>query len=566
MFTQPHQLFRATRLPACIFLIALAWLGSVLISSPASTTAAAAQEARGAITGTVKNASGAPVGGAMIKFTDGDRRLTVSVFSQEDGRFRAPNVPVGNYSAQAIGGRLKSKDQPAMRIEAGRAGDVDLVLNVPVTPADVLTGSHYAEVMPEGKGKDLALSMCSQCHPGRSLGVIVNGRRSAEGWRAAFNLMGELSAGALMHQSDLPDMMAYLTEHFSPSSKRLPSPTPELWAKGEARKAVIVEYQLPKFAYAHDVSVDSKGIAWLCERNNGFIGRFDPDSLTYTRIPVPFEQWGGGQGYALNAIAVDDQDGVWVADGGLHRRLLRYDPKSDTFRIFRIPVPPQGRPGANTIRFHPDGSVWFTQIAANQVLRLDPKTAKFTEFPVPIGSANVPTPKDGLSREGHGTGPYGMALDAKHNVWFVESTVDRVSRLDPKTGKIDQYGGFPLHSTLKRMDSDQAGNMWVGAYGLAGTLAMVDSNTGKITEYQPPTKYSGPYSVSVDKTRNYVWVNQMTADQIARFDPRTKIFVEYPLPSKFSFVRRIEVDQNRPNRVWYNGWFNDTVGYVELPE
>ncbi len=95
---------------------------------------------------------------------------------------------------------------------------------------------------------------------------------------------------------------------------------------------------------------------------------------------------------------------------------------------------------------------------------------------------------------------------------------------------------------------------------------MIDFRTNKITEYPTPTKYSGAYSVDVDRKRNLIWVNEMMADQIARFDPRTKIFVEYRIPTQNSSVRRIEVDRTRPNRVWFSGWFVNTVGFLEVLE
>ena len=54
------------------------------------------------------------------------------------------------------------------------------------------------------------------------------------------------------------------------------------------------------------------------------------------------------------------------------------------------------------------------------------------------------------------------------------------------------------------------------------------------------------------------------ADKLGRFDPRTKTFTEYPLPNTYVSTRRIAVDPSRPNRVWYAGFYSDSVGFVEV--
>ncbi|MGH9784284.1 MAG: carboxypeptidase-like regulatory domain-containing protein, partial [Terriglobia bacterium] len=54
------------------------------------------------ISGTVKDASGAPVRGAFVKArSDAKSKITISVLSDSQGRYRIENVSAGGYQVQA---------------------------------------------------------------------------------------------------------------------------------------------------------------------------------------------------------------------------------------------------------------------------------------------------------------------------------------------------------------------------------------------------------------------------------------------------------------------------------
>src|SRR5215470_19695149 len=72
-----------------------------LLRSGSSSSVRAAEE-RGVLQGVVKNTSGAPVAGAFVKMKDAQKRLTVMVISQEQGRYTA-HVPPGTYVVQGVG-------------------------------------------------------------------------------------------------------------------------------------------------------------------------------------------------------------------------------------------------------------------------------------------------------------------------------------------------------------------------------------------------------------------------------------------------------------------------------
>lgn len=68
---------------------------------------------------------------------------------------------------------------------------------------------HYGP-MPEGKGKDIVLNVCTMCH---DLSRVKRGRRSPQEWMETLNSM--LNEGAPLSDADYPVVLAYLSKNFA---------------------------------------------------------------------------------------------------------------------------------------------------------------------------------------------------------------------------------------------------------------------------------------------------------------------------------------------------------------
>jgi len=64
--------------------------------------------------------------------------------------------------------------------------------------------------MPDGRGKDIVLSVCTMCH---DLKRIRQGHRSPEEWMETLNSM--LNEGAPLSDADYPVVLAYLSKNFA---------------------------------------------------------------------------------------------------------------------------------------------------------------------------------------------------------------------------------------------------------------------------------------------------------------------------------------------------------------
>ena len=502
------------------------------------------------VSGVVKNQSGAPVVGALVKVKNVDRGLAVTVVSRDGGRYQASNLLPGKHTVQGVGAGLQSQIAE-VSVDASRPATLDVALTEPLDYRKHASMAEYSTLMPDGAAKNIIVSLCTDCHDG-GLQEILYSRKSRDGWADTVALMRKNPYGST-RSLDIPEeqvsvVLDYLERNYGADAPAFDhAKMPKTLTTGAAAQRVVTEFDLPAGANAHDVSVDSKGFGWVSEGGHGVIGRLDPQTFDYRRIPIP------GDNARATAIEVDPQDRVWFSDSS-QNRLVQYDPSTEEFTSYMLPAPQGRRANLNTIRFHPDGTVWATGISSNQIFHVDPTSKEVTAY-------DVPSAVNGINAT-----PYGMAIDSNQVVWFTERRTDKVAKIDPKTGQITEIDIPTKGAVLRRMQADRDGNLWFGQFGGVGKLAMIDHRTGAITEYPTPTKHSGAYSVDVDLTRNFIWVNEMMADQIARFDPRTKTFVEYPIPTRNSSIRRIEVDPSRPNRVWFTGLHRDTVGFLDVVE
>jgi streptogramin lyase len=533
-----------------------------------------AQENNASLRGVVKNSSGTPISGAFVKLKNSERRLTFMVVTQAQGRYSASHLPPGKYVAQAIGGDYQSEPSKPIEVSAGRAASAELALTVmrqpqllPAWPgrppgerggeAEAATGRE-APALPDGEGKKIVEAKCLACHDAQR---TVRARADRKRWQDIVRNMRLYAQGSTLAK-DLTDqeektLVDYLAANFSGSrggaSRPKPDPNsrlPRILQAAGAAKYVAVEYELPNpNSEPHEVTVDTDGNGWVSQRVGGHLGRFDPKTLIYAEIPPPAAP---SDFLRLNGIRRGPDNKVWLVDGGPNRRWMSYDTRKKEFTVYELPKTATGNASGNTLRVHPNGTVWMNSIAANQVIRLDPATRQFTFFDVPAGV-----------KAGRTANPYGMAIAGDGAIWIAENSVNQVARIDPVTGKFDEFEIPVKDSVPRKLGADGEGNIWVGLHG-AGKLMKIDYKTNKMTVYTPPSDDAGLYLADVDMKRNLIWVSLQHVDKIARFDPKTETWQEFPLATAESDARRIEVDPKNPNRVWWSGNLSNRMGYIEL--
>jgi len=522
---------------------------------------AKAAENSSTIEGVVQDASGKPVAGAFVKLKNNARHLEFMVVSQAQGQYSVGNLPAGQYVIQGVGGGYQSSVSAPVDVADGKTAKQDLSLSNkrgtdlprawPMKTPEALMVAVSKE-LPEGDGKKLIAARCTTCHDTER---FIGFHMPREDWEFTVRRMR-----ARMRTAKIRDLtpdeaklaIDYLSTNFAPTRQvDLNDRLPRTLLEGKSLRYRAVQYDIVDTMVGsepHDIAVDPHGNGWVSQRA-GKLGKLDPKTLEYSEVSLP-PGVAAPDGQLLGNLQIDAKGQLWVADGSNYR-WLNYDVNTGKFTSYDWPKDNRADAGGNSMLIHPNGTIWET--SGNQVRMLNTSTKEFKFFDPPSYLATqIPT------------GAYGITVAGDGSVWWAEDGADRMSRIDPATGKVEEYK-IPYDGVAypRRMSHDARGDIWVGLWN-AGLLMKLDYETKQMSFFAPPTETSGTYSVSVDRKNNLIWVSEQQADKIARYNPKTGEWVEFPLPDSESDPRRIEVDPNFPNRVWWSGNLSGRMGFVEV--
>ena len=130
--TRPLEDFRLTTASTRKGLLRSALMGGAalltLTAIPAATllipTIASAQDfTTGTLSGTVTDTSGAAVGGATVTVTQRGRSQSRTFTTDQAGRFRAPQIPIGSYTVAINASGYETYSDPNVAVTLGGAAD-----------------------------------------------------------------------------------------------------------------------------------------------------------------------------------------------------------------------------------------------------------------------------------------------------------------------------------------------------------------------------------------------------------------------------------------------------------
>ncbi len=105
-----------------------------------------AQIVGGSVSGTVRDTTGAAVSGATVVIRNVETGATRSLTSDAEGRYSAPSVPVGSYSATASREGFTAQTQTGIRLVIGQSTVIDLSLAVGQVHQEVTVAATPAVV------------------------------------------------------------------------------------------------------------------------------------------------------------------------------------------------------------------------------------------------------------------------------------------------------------------------------------------------------------------------------------------------------------------------------------
>ena len=232
--------------------------------------------------------------------------------------------------------------------------------------------------------------------------------------------------------------------------------------------------------------------------------------------------------------AVEDKDGMfWIPYYGRGNEVVRLNPKSA--ELTRFPLPFVETAGIHSVIPAPDGTVWFTEVALGGIAHLNPLTKEITEY------------RDKTST-GRPIGKHTVRVDESGNVW---TSGGPISRFNLTTKEFTHFDTPGTYGNVVGKNGDQ----WFTVFINDGPIVRI-SKTGELSKFYPPTK-GKPQRLQVDSD-GMVWFSERVGGKIGRFDPETETFKEFQLPGPSPSPYALGIDRN--HMVWYASHEQDTLG------
>ncbi|HXI36996.1 MAG TPA: hypothetical protein VNH80_08795, partial [Burkholderiales bacterium] len=197
-----------------------------------------------------------------------------------------------------------------------------------------------------------------------------------------------------------------------------------------------------------------------------------------------------------------------------------------TGEVTEYKTPETGDP--HTLLFDKSGILWFTMQNLNRIGRLDPKT----------GEIKLLTPPTAKSR------PYGMSLASDGSIYVVQFGVNSIARVDTRKLEIKEFKLPDPAARPRRVAVSGDGMVYYTDYA-RGYLGRLDPKTGQIKEWQSPSgPKSAPYGIS--SIKGAIWYSESEAqpNTVVRFDPKSEKFQTWAIPGGGNIVRNTDVTKS----------------------
>src|SRR5262249_24211373 len=144
------------RSPVRSFLLATSVLATAILASPFAEAAT--------VTGTVTGPDGKPFRAAFVQARHAGLKMTVSVLSDNEGKYIIENLPAGDYriAIRAIG--YKADPSSGIKLSADQDASYDFKLaDTPVRWTEISQLQGY-QLLPNLRGKQTLFENCMGCH------------------------------------------------------------------------------------------------------------------------------------------------------------------------------------------------------------------------------------------------------------------------------------------------------------------------------------------------------------------------------------------------------------------
>jgi streptogramin lyase len=206
-----------------------------------------------------------------------------------------------------------------------------------------------------------------------------------------------------------------------------------------------------------------------------------------------------------------------------------------------------------------DGIAWYSSFGEQFLGRLDPKTGKASEYPVPMHKPGFPT------------GFLGLRTDKAGDLWLGNMYQATMVKFDRKSETFKYFSLPPeqnIDAAQVNMVSPQSshvdGKVWSQNNGFAG-VHRLDLATGQIETWEPfkDAPKGEPHNIYdvVPDSKNNVYFTDFRQKHIGRIDAKTGEIKLFAILTPSPALRRGQMDSQ--DRLWFGEYRGDKIGMFD---
>ncbi|SMR52136.1 unnamed protein product [Zymoseptoria tritici ST99CH_1E4] len=263
---------------------------------------------------------------------------------------------------------------------------------------------------------------------------------------------------------------------------------------------------------------------------------------------------------ALSCVVQPGKNGKIYAAAGQRNEFVIFDPSTKEMTVLET-----GNPLGNLQPFNDawpgETGMYFTQTTGNVINLIDYATNEITTY-------NVPTPL---------AGPLGLIVASDGGVWFTEMLANKIGRLNPSDGTFKEYPLPPSLFTPSVMRAETEGRyLWFTAIA-TNSIGRIDILTGSTKTFTDSRLLATPIENTVDAQGN-IWYSTLTRNTLNYITPSTGEFttIHQPatdltggigggiLPSLPPAADIAIHYEGRDNSIWFTELANNRVGRYRI--
>jgi copper transport protein len=197
-------------------------------------------------------------------------------------------------------------------------------------------------------------------------------------------------------------------------------------------------------------------------------------------------------------------------------------------------------------------NIWMTVIQDNSILKYDINKNEFETFRIPTENSR----------------PAGIIYDENNDyIWFAESSVGKIGRLDIKSKTITEYPNASDSNTIDNnilaeptflLLDPQTSNIYISDHE-KNSVFLFNTFTSDFKEYKLTDTNGLAFGMALDAYNN-LWVAQHISDTLAILDPETGETINIDIPTSNSFVQYLVTDSKKD--VWFAEQRGNALGKI----